>query len=410
MNPPESRRAFAVFLTDFVSYGVAMSAISMATYLPLLLRTYGASEITIGMVPAIFAAGRMTGLLAAPVLESLPLVRRWMVTAMFVERFSLILCGLWIMVGPATRPHVVVAGVLALWLVYTCTNGWASTAWGTSVARSLDRRRRGELTGLGSGLSALSGLAVVPIVGLAIAHFGLARGYGLAFTAAGLLLMGSCLVFLTVPEAPSAHVKIRVGLARYLKEMGPLLRQDRRYRWFLAAMALWLAGSTGSAYFTIYAMEHFGAGTGVVMGYTIAMSVGAGTAGLAAGRLSERLGFVRIFAAGIVLTMASMLVACVAPASGWMYAAFAITGAGGTVSWMAIINLPLELADGPNVPTYYAVASLVRGPAGAAAPIAAGLYLERFPYPPLFALCALSCLLAVLVLTRFVSDPQQEGD
>ena len=409
MKLSASRRAFAVFLADYVSYGVAMSAISMTTYLPLFLRTHGASEIVIGLIPAVFAAGRMTGLLAAPLLESRLLIRRWMVTVMVSERLPLVLCGLWILTSQSARPQVVVAGVLVLWTIYTAINGWASTAWGAFVARCLDRRRRGALIGLGSTLSALSGLAVVPVVGLAITHFGLARGYGLAFIGGGLLLASSCLLFLRVGEEPNPDVKARVGLASYLKQMGPVLRGDGRFRWFLSAMTLWLMGSTGIAYFTVYAMKRFAAGPSVVMGYTLAMSAGAGIAGLVAGRMAERIGFVRIFTGGMVLTSVSMLIACVAPTAPWMHAVFAVAGAGITASWMSVINLPLELADRPNIPTYYAVASLVRGPAGALAPIAAGLYLERFPYPPLFAFCAVVSLLAAVLLISFVSEPQGDN-
>jgi len=191
--------------------------------------------------------------------------------------------------------------------------------------------------------------------------------------------------------------------------MGPVLRRDSRFRWFLGAMTLWLIGSTGCAYFTIYAMKRFAAGPSTVMGYTLAMSAGAGIAGLAAGRTAERTGFVRIFTVGMILTSASMLMACFAQESLWMYGAFAVTGTGVTASWMAVINLPLELAERPNIPTYYAVASLVRGPAGALAPIAAGLYLERFPYPPLFAFCAAVSLLAAVLLVRFVTEPRADS-
>lgn len=406
MPPSPDHRTFAAFLVDFVSYGVAMSAVSMATYLPLFLKTHGASDLIIGVIPAAFAAGRMTGLLAAPLLECRPLIRRWMVTVMVLERLPLVLCGLWILLGAGARPQVVVAGVLGLWVVYTMTNGWASTAWGALVARSLDTRRRGLLHGAGNTLSALSGLAIVPLVGLAITRFGLARGYGGAFTAAGVLLMCSSLIFLRVREEPYPHVKARVGLALYFRQMAPLLRADRRFRWFLAVMALWLVGSTGAAYFTVYAMDRFAADPGMVMGYTLAMSAGAGLAGLIGGRMAGRVGFVRVYGVGMGLTAASMVAAYLAPASPWFYGAFALVGAGGTASWMAVINLPLELADRPDVPTYYAVAALVRGPAGALSPLAAGLYLQHFAHPPLFLFCALVSLLAIVLLRRHVSEPR----
>ena len=219
------------------------------------------------------------------------------------------------------------------------------------------------------------------------------------------MLMCSCLVFLVADETPCAHVKERVDLSRYLRQMGPVLRADRRYRWFLTVMALWLVGSTGGAYFTVYAMERFGADAGTVMGYTLAMSAGAGLAGLIGGRAANRVGFVRVFLVGIALTAASMGVAGLTPVPSMMYLAFALTGAGGSASWMAIINLSLELAAPADVPTYYSVASVVRGPAGALAPIAAGLYLGHFPHPPLYLFCAAVCVVSGALLRRHVREP-----
>ncbi len=240
-----------------------------------------------------------------------------MVRVMLIERLPLALCGLWILMGPERRPGAMVAGVLALWVLYTVINGWATTGWGTFVSRGLNRSQRSLLSGLGFTLSAFTGLAVVPLVGMAITSFGLTRGYGGAFLAAGLMLTCSCLVFLRADETPYPHVKERVSLAQYLRQMGPVLRADRRYRWFLAVMALWLAGSTGSAYFTVYAMERFQADAGTVMGYTIAMSLGSGLAGMAGARVASRVGFVRVFLVGIGLTAASMVAAALTPVATW---------------------------------------------------------------------------------------------
>ncbi|MEW6751129.1 MAG: MFS transporter [Candidatus Latescibacterota bacterium] len=407
MDRRSNRRTFAAFLTDFVGYGIAMSAISMVTYLPLFLKTNGASTVVIGLVPAAFAVGRMTGLLAAPRLECRALIQRWMVKTMVVERLPLCLCGVWIVLGPANRPDTVVAGVLVLWVTYTLVNGWASAAWSAYVARALSVQERGQLHGLGNAFGALSSLAVVPLVRASIDRFGLSPGYGGAVALAGLLLACCALVFLRAGEEPYAHVKARVGLGAYFRSMAPVLCGDRRFRWFLTVMTLWLVGTTGTAYFTVYAMDRFGAGPDDVMGYTIAMSLGAAVAGLAGGHVAARAGFCRVFAVGMGLTALSMLAAFLALRPWVVYPAFLLAGAGGTAAWMAVMNLPLELADRRDVPTYAAVAALVRGPAGALAPLAAGAYLERFPYPPLFLFCAGISLRAVWLLARHGGEPRR---
>jgi MFS family permease len=169
-------------------------------------------------------------------------------------------------------------------------------------------------------------------------------------------------------------------------------------------MMLYLVGSTGSAYFTVYAIERFAVGTGAVTGFTVAMSLGAGAAGLVAGRAARVIGFVRILLVGLGLTAGAMATAAAAQTAGWLYVTFFLTGAGGVAASMAFINLPLELAERTDAPTYFAVAFLVRGPAGALAPVAAGLYLTHYPHPPLYVFCAVVSLAAAGLLQRFVHE------
>lgn len=76
MGGSSDRRKFAAFLTDYVDYGTAMAALSIATYLPMFLQENGASPVVIGLIPAACALGRaITGLLAAPYLERHSLIR-----------------------------------------------------------------------------------------------------------------------------------------------------------------------------------------------------------------------------------------------------------------------------------------------------------------------------------------------
>jgi hypothetical protein len=73
---------------------------------------------------------------------------------------------------------------------------------------------------------------------------------------------------------------------------------------------------------------------------------------------------------------------------------------------MALVNMPMELGDRQRVPTYVALSAFVRGPVGALAPLAAGVYLEFFPYGPLYLASAALAALACFVVHRFVGEPR----
>ncbi len=268
---------------------------------------------------------------------------------------------------------------------------------------------RGWLSSLGTPLAALCGLAVAFAVRESIARFGLSRGYGGAVAAAGLLLTTSPLVFMLVTEEPFQQVKQQRRLGAYFREMGPFLRADGRFRWFIAVVSLWLTAITGASYFTVYAMNRFAAGPTAVMGYTIFLTLGAGLAGLVGGAAANRKGYVRVFLCGLAGTTLSMLVAFLGPWAWCMYLAFGLAGASSSACMMGVVYLPMEMGGQDNVPTYVGISSLVRAPMGALAPLLAGVYLERFPYPPLFVFCALSGVLGAFLLARYVEEPRSQA-
>lgn len=403
----DDRRTFAAFLTDYVGYGIAMAAISMTTYLPMFLKSQTDSNVVIGLIPATFALARsFTCMLAAPYLERKRFIRIWMIVAMVVERTPLILCGVWIFFSRACSPGLVVAGVLILWTLYNLGNGLASTAWGSYFARVLSPQKRGRLNGWGISISALCGLAVVPAVEWLIESFGLPRGYGMAMSGGGLLLVAGSLIFLLGREAPFVEVKQRTDWRGYMREMVPILRSDARFRWFIVAACLWLISYTGFSYFTVYAIQQFGAGPNTVMWYTISMAAGSGFTGYICGQVAGKRGYTVVLLFGFGATIASMVAVFFTRQGEWMYPAFALAGCAMSASYISIINLPMELAQRQHVPTYVAVSAFVRGPVGTLAPLAAGIYLEFFDFTPLFLFCAFTGIVGAYLLNHFVREPR----
>jgi hypothetical protein len=92
----DARVNYKLFFIDAFGYPLAFSLISTSTIMPLLLTDLGASNLAIGLVPAIQSLGAlMPGILIAPFLERLPLKKRLFVALGLAERlFILSMAGI----------------------------------------------------------------------------------------------------------------------------------------------------------------------------------------------------------------------------------------------------------------------------------------------------------------------------
>jgi UMF1 family MFS transporter len=193
-------------------------------------------------------------------------------------------------------------------------------------------RTVGRVSGLGWGFGYLGGIImlVLVIVAQSFDWFGLPQETGLRLVAVGCAVwtLIFCIpLFLSVPEAPPAPGRDRVGFFRsyvvLVKDIQRLWREARGTFWFLLASAVYRDGLAGVFTFAgSIALITFGFEFTEVVIFGVAANVVAGISTIISGRIDDRVGPRRL-----IITALTGLVVCGT-------AVFALRDAGPTVFWV----------------------------------------------------------------------------
>ena len=114
----DDRINYAIFFADSFGYPLAFSLISPTTIMPFLLTKLSASNLAIGMLPALASLGAfLPGLLSAAYLQKIPVKKHMLVAFGMVERTFVLSMAAGLMLWAVSRPHVAVIWILASWTI-----------------------------------------------------------------------------------------------------------------------------------------------------------------------------------------------------------------------------------------------------------------------------------------------------
>jgi Na+/melibiose symporter-like transporter len=334
-------------------------------------------------------------------------LRSFVILTMFLERTWLLLAGVWIMASGAASAQLTIAGLLALWALYSTGNGCATIVWTNLMARVVPITLRGRLAGWGGGISALTGIAMAMLVRYLVEALGLRMGYGLGFAVGGLLLTATSLVFLVVRESDTPSPAAESSLRDYVAALPAILSRDRAFRWFIVARMLWAVAATATPFYTVYAIARFGVGPGQVAWLAVASSLGWVAGSFLGGAAGDAKGYRVVLVASSLALVVAPLAAMAGGAIAIVAAVFVVDALGQSTGMLSGINTPLELAPAGQVAGYLAVNTIVLGPVRTLVPVAAGALAEWRGYPFLFGVCAVAGLSAALAFVLRVPEPRR---
>lgn len=398
---------FWVNLVEGTAFGFAMSFISARTIVPLFITKLTDSALPIGIAAVISQAGWfLPQLWTADSVEQLPRKKPLVVKlGFFLERVPL-----WVMVIPALIAVNHKALALALFLIaygwFGLGGGMVATAWHDLIARCFPVDRRGRFWGLTSFMSAGTATA-----GAALSAWLLSR---LAFPSSFAVLFGLAAVFITVSWAflaltrePEQAGKVHPqGSPSFLSQLPSLVANDLNYRHFLGARLLLAVGQMGLGFVTVAAVKRWAVADGVVGIYTAAMSVGQTATTLLLGFLTDRLGHKFALELGALAFGAAFLVAWLAPTPGWFYLVLVLLGVGLGAMIVSGVLIVLEFSEPVRRPTYVGLTNTSVGLVSVIAPLV-GAWLAETSYDLLFAVSAVTSILAFAMMRYGVSEPRR---
>jgi MFS family permease len=402
------RHNFVALGLDYSCFLIAMSFASAATILPAFAAHLGASNVTIGALPAVLTLGWfLPSLFTAHHTErlerKLPFVLRYTIW----ERVPLPLLALvaWFVAEPFPGPALVL--VFGLLLVMTGTGGALLPAWMDIVGRAIPTTLRGRFFGVANFAASAGGLLGSVLTAWLLSTFAPPRSYGLCFLAGSVFVVLSYAALVRVREPGGGVTSEASSLAAYLRRMPGLLRRDRNLFWFLVARAVGTLGGMASGFYTVYALRVFGAAEWQVGAFTTLLLAGQVVGNLGLGWLADRVGHRAVLVLGLGALAAGNALALAAPSVRALEPVFALLGVHYASVHISARTILLELAEEGERPTYIGLVNTALAPLTFTAPIAAGLVADRLGFPVVFALAAALCAVGLALLLALVHEPRR---
>jgi MFS family permease len=402
---------FAVNVLDVAFFLLALSMVSQATIMPLLVRQLTDSTVAIGLIPAVASIGYLLPqLLIANYAEGLRRKKPFLLIISGIgERGPYLAIGLLVLALGEQAPGLTLVGFFLLLASTSIAAGLGTPPWYDLIAKAIPARRRGLWAGVARGLGSLLGVGGAALAGKLLADFGFPHGFAYCFLAASAALVFSWFALASNREPDSTVTKPRVNLTAYLQQLPSILRRDANYLHYLLARSVATVGSMGAGFFMVYGVDRFGVG-GEMVGLLTAVLVGSqALMNLLLGAIADRVGhraILAIAALAMALAAASVLAA---PSGAWLALTFALVGASTAGNLVSGLNIILEFCAPEDRPTYIGLTNTLMAPATALAPMVGAALATVIGYRSMFAAAVVIALAGGILLSLWVREPRHTG-
>jgi MFS family permease len=403
------RHNFVALGLDYACFVIGMSFISAATLLPAFAAHLGASNVTIGAIPAVLTLGwflpsLFTAHHTVRLRKKLPFVLRYTIWERVpVPLLAAVACFL-------AEPHPALALVLffGLLAVMTGTSGALMPAWLDIVGRSIPTTLRGRFFGVANLAASVGGLLGSVLTAWLLSAVAPPRSYGLCFLTGTVFVVASYVALARVREPAGAVSAEQGSLGSYLARMPALLRRDRNLFWFLVVRGVGFFGSMAAGFYTVYALRVLGAADWQVGTFTTLLLAGQVAGNLGLGWLADRMGHRAVLAVGLGALATGNVLALGAASVRGLEPVFVLLGIHHASVNISARTILLELAlEESERPTYIGLANTALAPLAFAAPLVAGVMVDGLGFPPVFAMAALTAAVGLALLLGLVHEPRR---
>ena len=404
----DDRMNYAIFFADSFGYPLAFSLISPTTIMPLLLTKLGASNLAIGMLPALASLGAfLPGLLSAAYLQKIPVKKHMLVVFGMAERAFVLSMALGLMLWAASRPHVVVIWILASWTMMNLVAGIILPAFHSMMAKCIRPEQRGGMIGWSGALAGIGGVFAAQAAGAVLSRMPFPVNYSTLFVAAFGILSATILPFLATRE-PADHTPEELrSVGQYVRDAMGAVRSNKGYSFAISALSVMSFALMAASFYSTHAVRNLGAGEIEVARFA-AITVGASVVSFPVlGRIADRHGHKRVlqvaamgFAIAAALALASSSVNGISAVL-----VFASLGSTGLAVSQNVIWAEFASSHA-DVPMYTAVSLLFLMPFRVAAPVMAGWIADAWGFPAMFWVALVAGATAFAILHAAVPEPR----
>jgi MFS family permease len=400
------RHNMTVNLLDGGFFGFATGFASVVTILPLFVGTMTASPFLIGLIPAIHAVGwQLPQLFTAKWITGRTRIKPLVIGLTVLERLPYLGLAVVAFMLPEIGAQAGLALTFGLLVILGLGAGLTANPWQSLIGKIIPSDRRGTFFGLQAGAAYLLGSVGAVLAGIILARSNGTKGFGFNFLLA-VAMFAISWVFVALTREPSSQFPdyehpASTSLSGSLRQ---ILKKDRNFRGFLLARIFSQLSLMGYAFYSFYAVNHYGVSTvtiGLMTGVLMAANV---LANVAMGWLGDRWGHRRIMEAGLIAMAFGALLAWWAPSPGWFYLVFILAALGNVSIWTVGLSMTLEYGTEAERPAYIGLANTLVAPVNILVPFLGGWLAQVYGYPAAFAASAAGGLVAAGIFHFVVED------
>lgn len=418
--PPNYRWNAAALMGDWISFGLAMSFVSVSTVLPTLVDRLTASPVAVGLISTLASGGwLLPQLFAAGRISRLPCKKPAIIAPSLIGRPMFILGALALFWLGESRPALVAAIILAGFGIFNMCDGIASVAWFDLFSKAIPPVRRGRFIGITQVVSALLATGVGGVVSYILGDrspLTYPANYAALFLAAAAFLGLSLLFIANIRETPCQVDDTSLTLRDYIRELGSIWRGDANFRTISLIRVILGLTALASPFYAVYAINQKSVPTATIGIFLSAQIVGGFLYSILGGYLLERFG-------GRLTTRIEALIAVIAPTlaaiagvfipgnTPWFIAVylllFASLGALNSSFMLGHMNYLLEISPESKRPIYVGLSNTLTSVI-IAFPLLGGALASAVSYEPLFVITTLG-ILPAMGLTARLAEPRRSA-
>ncbi len=273
---------------------------SFATILPLFVSSVTASPILIGLIPAIHNTGwQLPQLFIAGWVSRKKRIKPVVVSMTSLERVPYLGLALVALMLPSLGVQTALVLIFTLLIIQGLGAGLTASPWQVMIGKIIPGERRGTFFGAQSGIANLLAALGAVIAGQILSRSSGSLGFAWCFLI-GSMILGVSWVFLSL----TASRPIRSAIWGYLRWNNPpnsprqILREDHNFRWFLVARLASQLGLMGFAFYSIYAVNHYGVSAAEIGWMTGVLMISNFAASLSMGWMGDRWGHRQVMILG----------------------------------------------------------------------------------------------------------------
>jgi MFS family permease len=405
-------RNHLILVANPAFFGLGFNLMSPVTILPVFVSFLTDSNVLIGAInPVVRMAWAIPLIYGARYFEGHVHKARRMFVITTIGRILFIAFATYVIVSGGRPAALALALFFVALFVLWGTDGITSPAWAEIFSKIIDPRSRGRLMGLAQTCGGiLAGVGVFFAARFLDAN-PTPAGFAKLFIVAALVLEVSHGLFLFLREPPSDPIQADPSpIWRAGARIPRLLREDRHFGSLIVARVLIGFGMTSFGFFAVFATRDFDVGIREIGIFTTVLLVTQTAANLVSGFLNDRIGPIRLVAAGGSIVLIASVLAVATPTSVAFYPIFVCVGLSQAAFAIADFTLIFNAAPPEKMTTYLATYNATMAPLLVVAALSAGLLVDLAGgYRPMFVISGLFALLGVALMLRVAGRAGRPG-